>query len=277
MSEIESKSGLAEINNARIYYEISGTGSPFVMIHAGVADHRQWDNEFTHFAKQYRVLRYDMRGYGKSEPIEGEFNHLQDLTALLDEFHMDQSLILMGCSMGGGLAMDYALRHPSMVTALIMVDSGPSGLELDVPTPAKFEEAEKAYEAGDFDLLADLETQIWFDGARRTPIQVNQEMRKLAYEMNRLALSHEAKQLGKRLPNTRESAVNHLSELNIPVLVIVGDQDTPYMLAAADYMVEKIPSARKVIVKDAAHLPNMEHPAEFQRTVTSFLDDVIPL
>ena len=270
---IRNDSGLAAINNALIYYELAGDGYPFVMIHAGVADSRQWNNEFAYFANRFRVLRYDMRGYGKSEPVEGEFSNLQDLSALLDYLHLDQSIILMGCSMGGGLAMDYALTYPSKVKALIMVDSGPSGLELDIPSPTKFEEAEKAYDTGDLDLVAEIETQIWFDGMGRTPTQVNQEMRKLAYEMNHIALSHEATQLGKRLPNTQALAVERLNELNIPVLVIVGAQDIPYMLAAADYMVEKTSSARKIIIEDAAHLPNMDHPDEFQRIVSTFLDE----
>jgi 2-hydroxy-6-oxonona-2,4-dienedioate hydrolase len=245
------------------------------MIHAGVADNRQWNNEFSHFAHRFHVLRYDMRGYGKSEPVEGGFSHFGDLTALLDHLQLDQPLILMGCSMGGGLAMDFAITQPSRVRALILVDSGPRGLKLDVPTPAKFEEAEEAYNAGDFDRLAELETQIWFDGTGRAPDQVNQPMRQLLYEMNRNALSYEAKGLGKRLPDSEVPATEHLSELTMPVLVIVGAHDTPYMLAAADYMLEKIPSARKAIIEDAAHLPNMDKPDEFQHIVTEFLGGII--
>jgi len=272
MTHLRSDFGLAAVNDARIYYEIAGEGRPFVMIHAGVADSRQWNNEFAHFADRFRVVRYDLRRCGKSEPVDGEFSHLQDLTALLDHLHVDAPLVLMGCSMGGGLAMDFALAQPSRVKALIMVDSGPSGLELDVPALAKFEEAEKAYDAGDLDLLAELETQIWFDGLGRTSAQVDQPMRRLAYEMDRNALSLEAKHLGKRLPDTQAPAAQRLSELRMPVLVIVGAHDTPYILAAADHMLERIPSARKVIIKDAAHLPNMDHPAEFQRIVATFLD-----
>jgi pimeloyl-ACP methyl ester carboxylesterase len=275
MPKLQNNSGLAPINNALIYYEIAGEGQPFVMIHAGVADHRQWNNEFAYFANRFRVLRYDMRGYGKSEPVEGEFSHLQDLTALLDYLHIEQPVILMGCSMGGGLAMNFALTQPSRVKALIMVGSGPGGLELDVPTPPKFAEAEKAWKAGDLDLVAEIETQIWFDGQGRTPDQVNQEMRQLLYDMNRIALANEAKELGKRLPDTETPAVERLSELHIPVLAIVGDQDTPYIQAAGDYMLEKIPSAQKVIIEDAAHLPNMDHPEEFQRVVTKFLEGVV--
>lgn len=272
MSEVQVETGMAAINDARIYYEVAGQGAPFVMIHAGVADSRQWNNEFAYFAQRFRVLRYDLRGYGKSEPVEGEFNHLRDLAALLDALHFEAPLILMGCSMGGGLAMDFALERPEMVRALVMVCSGPSGLELDVPVPGKFEQAEQAWKAGDLDLLAELETQIWFDGSGRSPDQVDQEMRRLLYEMDRLALSHESRGLGKRIPNTEIPAFDRLGELQAPLLVIVGAHDVPYILAAADYMLENAPSARKVTIQDAAHLPNMEHPAEFRDALSAFLD-----
>jgi len=274
MSTPRTKTGFVNIDGAQIYYETAGEGIPFVMIHAGVADSRQWNNEFAFFARNHQVLRYDMRGYGKSEPVDGEFSHMSDLVSLLNSLELQGPLVMMGCSMGGGLAMDFALTHPSRMKALIMVGSGPSGLKLDMPVPAKFAEAEKAFEAGDLDLTAEIETQIWFDGTDRKPEQVNQAMRKLAYEMDRNALSYEARQLGKRLPNTDTPGFDRLKDLSIPVLVIVGTHDTPYILAAADYMINKIPSARKVRIEDAAHLPNMDQPQEFQTIVNAFLESL---
>lgn len=267
----QTKSGFIHNGNAQLYYETAGQGLPFVMIHAGVADSRQWNNEFAFFAQNYQVVRYDMRGYGKSEPVAGEFNHMDDLITILDALGLHGPIVLMGCSMGGGLAMDFALTHPSRARALIMVGSAPSDLKLDVPRPANFAELEKAFEAGDLDLTSELETQIWFDGAGRTPEQVNPEMRKLLYEMNRLALAHEVKNLGKRLPNAPTPAFDRLGDLNIPVLIVVGAHDTPYILAASDYMVERIPSVQKVLIEDAAHLPNMDHPDQFQAIVSDFL------
>jgi pimeloyl-ACP methyl ester carboxylesterase len=270
----KTRAEFLNVGTAKIYYETAGTGMPLVMIHAGVADSRQWNNEFAFFSQTHQVLRYDMRGYGKSEPVEGEFSHLSDFDSILDALGIDEPLVLMGCSMGGSLAMDFALSHPAKARAIIMVGSAPSGLELDVPTPAKFADAEKAFEAGDLDLVAEIETQIWFDGSGRTPEQVNPEMRKLLYEMNRLALIHEVKQLGKRLPNTETPAAARLQDLDIPVLIVVGSHDTPYIRAAAEYMEENIKSAQKVVIEDAAHLPNMDQPHEFQGIVADFLKNL---
>jgi pimeloyl-ACP methyl ester carboxylesterase len=178
----------------------------------------------------------------------------------------------MGSSMGGGLALDYTLEHPTRVKALIMVDAGPTGLNLDVPIPNEFAEVEKNYNEGNLDMVAKLETHIWFDGIKRTPEQVNKKMRQLVYEMNLNGIMHDAKKLGKKLPNTKIPAVERLQMLKIPILIIVGAYDTPYLLAAATYMVDKISTAQKVIIKDAAHLPNLDHPIEFQQIVAKFLD-----
>jgi pimeloyl-ACP methyl ester carboxylesterase len=271
MSDNPVKSGLAAVNNAHIYYETAGEGPPFVMIHAGVADSRQWNNEFTHFADRFQVVRYDLRGYGRSEPVAGEFSHLADLIALLDYLELHEPALLMGCSMGGGLAINFALTRPSQTAGLILVGAGPPGLELDTPTPAKFAAAEQAYQAGDFDLLAEIETQIWFDGVGRTPDQVNQAMRRLAYEMNRQALAHYAKKLGQELPGTEIVAADEISALRAPTLIIVGAHDIPYTHAAADYLLARLPSARKALIADAAHLTNMDQPEEFRRVVTEFL------
>jgi len=265
--------GFAKTGRAKIYFESAGEGQPLIFIHAGVADNRQWNNEFDYFANQYRVIRYDMRGYGKSEPVQGEYTNLDDLTGLLNHLNVNEPVTLMGCSMGGGLAMDFTLTYPARVIKLIMVDSGPNGLDLDVEGPSdKFEKASKAFDDGDFDLTAEIETQIWFDGINRNPEQVNQVMRKLLFEMNLIALNNEAKDLGKRLPNTEIKAFEYLQEIKIPVLIIVGDNDIPYMHAAADFMIERLPSARKIVIQDAAHLPNMDQPIEFRKIVEEFLE-----
>lgn len=272
---MEIESGFAESGNAKLYYELAGKGQSIILFHAGIADSRQWENEFTHFANDFRVLRYDRRGYGRSNPVDGEFSHMEDLIALLDQLGLNHPLLLIGCSMGGTLAMDFALAHPSSVKALVMVGSGPSGLRLDVPSHPKMAEAEQAYKAGNLERLAELETQIFFDGMGRTAQEVNQQMRAMALEMSRLALSHDAKGLGKRLPDTEKPAAERLYQLEIPVLILVGEHDEPYSLAAADHMVEHIPSAVKVIIPDAAHLSNMDQPEQFQKIVRSFLDEVL--
>lgn len=267
---------IVNANGAQLYCETAGRGAPFLMIHAGVADSRQWNNEFESYSGTYKVIRYDMRGYGKSEPAEGDFNHMQDLGAVLDALLVQEPAILMGCSMGGALAMDFALEHPSRVQALILVGSRPSGLDLDVPESPKYALAEKAWQEGNIDLTAEIETQIWFDGVGRDPSNVNPGMRQLAFEMDRRALEHEAKNLGTRLPNSTMPAYQRLGRVAIPVLIVVGAQDQPSIHAAAEYMVKHLPNVHMVEIEDAAHLTNMDQPREFQDVVGNFLSTCIP-
>jgi len=264
---------MLRINNADIHYEQAGSGATIVMIHAGIADSRQWNNEFQRFADRYEVIRYDMRGFGQSEPADGEFNHLDDLTVLLETLKVEGPIVLIGCSMGGGLALDYTLQNAARVAALILVDSAPSGLHIDVETPEKFKLVEAAENAGDLELVAELETQIWFDGDR-PPDEVNQTMRKLVFDMNRVALSHAAKQLGKRLPNTESPAVERLKEIQVPVLAILGAHDIPYMHAAIDYLDNELANIQTETIENAAHLPNLDQPDEFEKIVRVFLESL---
>ena len=264
---------LLNIDNAAIYYEVAGAGQPLVFIHAGVADSRQWNNEFEIFASGYQVIRYDLRGYGKSEPAEGEFNYLHDLAALLDHLKIEQPAVIIGCSMGGGLALDFAVKFPGRVAALVLVAAAPSGLELDVEEPEKFLLVEEAEKAGDLDLVAELETQIWFDGGRDTD-SINKDMRKLAFDMNRQALAHDSMHLGTRLPNTEPSVSDRFGELDVPVLAMIGSHDIPYMYAALEFMIEKIPNIQTAKINNAAHMPNMDDPAGFYSLVANFLGDL---
>jgi len=277
---LSKKTGFADINGARLYYELAGEGQPFAMIHAGISDHRLWNNEFDYFANHYQVLRFDMRGYGKSKPVEGEFNIQDDFEALLDTLNIDAPMILMGCSIGAGLVIDFALTHPERVKSLILVGGAPAGLELEdlgleVEEPVElFAQAEKAFEANDLDLTTELDMQIWFDGMGRTKDDVNPTIRQFAFDINRTVIEHEAKDLGKHIRKKFDKpATECFDELTLPILLIVGENDIPLMIAATDYMEQHLPNATKVIMSDTAHLPNMEHPQVFQQLVKDFLSN----
>lgn len=264
------QTGFADINGAKIYYETAGTGRNLVMLHAGIADNRMWDDQFSAFGQDYRVIRYDQRNYGQSAPVQNaEFRRLDDLTALLDFLKVD-SAIMMGCSMGGGLAIDFTLQNPARVEALILVGSGPDGFEFDEPPPPYWDELVAAFKDGDIEHTAELEARLWFDGTGRTPEQVDASIRQKMIEMNTIALNNEKAGTGKELAS-ESKASTRLSEIRVPTLVIVGDRDTAYLLAAADYMAANIASAQKVVMPNTAHVPSMEYPTEFNRIVRDFL------
>ncbi|HEY0605679.1 MAG TPA: alpha/beta hydrolase [Herpetosiphonaceae bacterium] len=265
-------SGFAEVNGTRLYYEIAGSGQPLVMIHAGVADRRLWDEQWQVFAERYTVIRYDMRGFGKSAVAEGTFGHHDDLYALLSWLGLEQAY-LMGCSRGGSTAIDVTLEHPELVKALILVCSGPGGAPDDgSPPPRQWEEIRSSFRARDLQRTSELEVEVWVDGPNRTPEQVERRVRDLVYEMNLIALQNEVAAEGKAEEQALEPpAYDRLGEIRVPTLIIVGDQDQPGVITAGDLMEERIAGARKVVMHGTAHVPSLEQPAEFNRIVLDFL------
>lgn len=267
------KAGYAQVKGARLYYELAGGGAPLVMIHAGIADSRMWDGEFKVFQRSHRVLRFDMRGYGRSLPVEGEFNLQDDCEALLNSLGITDPMILIGCSMGGGLAIDFALSHPERVAALILVGSDPAGLELEADWPDElFAQSEAAFKAADVQRVAELDMRIWFDGVGRSAQDVDARARQRAFEMARLVTEHELKGIGRHVrKGASVPAAERMGELLMPALIVIGENDLPYLRLAADYMAASIPNATKLVIPNAGHLPNMEQPALFQNALRDFL------
>ena len=112
--------------NARLATTAAGSGDVIIFLHAGVADRRMWRPQLDAFAAGHRVVAYDRRGFGETACTPEPFSHLDDLRAVHRATTAEPAL-LVGCSMGGGLAMDYALAHPAAVRALVLVGSAVSG------------------------------------------------------------------------------------------------------------------------------------------------------
>ena len=260
----------ADVNGAMLYYEVAGEGEPLVLVHAGIADSRMWDGQVETFARRYRVIRYDLRGFGKTGTVEGTYSHHEDLRGLLDALGIEQAH-LVGCSMGGGAVLDFALRYPERVGALILVGAAVSGFEGDFEPPEQWDELVAADKAGDLERISELEVRIWVDGPARRPEEVDAAVRDLVHEMNLVALQNEASGIGEELPPD-PPAVDRLSEVRAPALILVGDADQRRTLAAADLLADGLPNARRVVMTGAAHLPNMERPEEFNRILLDYLE-----
>jgi pimeloyl-ACP methyl ester carboxylesterase len=262
--------GFAKINGASLYYEVMGGGEPLVLVHAGIADGRMWDRQLEPFARHYRVVRYDMRGFGRTPMVEGSYSHHEDLDGLLDFLGIEWGRFV-GCSMGGKTVLDFTLRHPERARALVPIGPAVSGFEPDIDPPEQWDELVAAYEAGNLDQVSELEVQIWVDGPHRGPDKVDPSVRDLVREMNLIALENEASGLGEERP-PEPPAAGRLSEIQAPSLIVVGDRDRPEIVAAAELLAERLPNAQKVVMPETAHLPNMERPEEFNRIVLEFLD-----
>ena len=119
--------GMAEVNRTKLYYEIMGQGHPLVLIHGGLLDCRMWDGQFKKFAEYYKVIRYDIRGYGKFALPKGKYSHVKDLLGLLKFLEIEKAHII-GLSLGGANAIDFALEYPDLVSSLILTSTAPVGM-----------------------------------------------------------------------------------------------------------------------------------------------------
>ena len=116
-------SGFIEVDGGRLYFEADGSGHPLVLVHAGVANLRQWDAQVPVFAEHYRVIRYDTRGWGQSETEQVEFANRADLATVLDQLG-ERSAYLLGLSRGGSIVLDFALDYAERTDALIFAAGG---------------------------------------------------------------------------------------------------------------------------------------------------------
>jgi pimeloyl-ACP methyl ester carboxylesterase len=211
-----------------------------------------------------------MRGFGRSEMVEGPYAHHLDLLALLDALGVERAH-LVGCSIGGRTAVDFTLEYPGRVRSLVLVGSAIGGAEIWGDPPDQWEELVSADNAGDLGRVSELEVQIWVDGPTRSPDLVNPGVRDLVREMNLIALRNEASGLGDEGP-LEPPSIDRLDEIRVPTLVIVGELDRPETVARAETLERSIPGARRIAMPGVAHVPNMERPAEFNRIALVFLE-----
>lgn len=272
----ESKSGYAEIKDVRLYYEMDGEGSDLVFIHAGCADHRMWDDQFSTFARHHRALRYDMRGYGKSTVSTGSFSNRDDLYDLLEILGIRQAHFI-ACSMGSFAVTDFALEHPEKIKSLVLVSPALS-YQYEGSPPQPVLEMIDARKTGNLKHAAELQAQIWADGPKRNSDQVNNEVHELVYQMSLDALTLQADIIRATAFLIEESlnppAMKRLAQISAPTLVIVGDLDDDSEMAIADVLTTHINGAQKVVMHGTAHLPNMEKPQKFNQIVLEFLKEV---
>ena len=260
--------GFAEVHGARLYYEVAGEGHPLVLIHAGIADSRMCDDQFGAFAQHYRVIRYDVRGFGHSAMPAGPFSHHADLLGLLKFLGVDRTY-LVGVSIGGAISIDFTLAYPAMVDVLVPVASGVSGNKRSDAIVQAWAEIDAAAEAGDLARAVELELRMWVDGPLRSPDQVDPAIRERVREMNAHNFTLPTDQ--GTLQPLDPPAISRLEEIRVPTLIIVGDQDRPEILATADLLAAGIADAQTVVMRGVAHVPNMERPQEFNQIVLDFL------
>ena len=259
-----------EIGGATLSGLEQGEGLPVVFLHAGVCDKRMWLEQMEAVAARgWHAIAYDRRGYGETTSEDEPFSHLDDLEALLDEMDI-HAAILVGCSMGGGLAVDFALAYPGRVIGLVLMGTSINGAPWSVTAQeSAIEMAEEdAWERGDIDLLNRVQAHEWLDGPRSQSGRVGGAVRELFLDMNAAVLSKP--ELTQEEPSP--DAWNRIKSVAAPTLLIVGDEDFTALVDRHETLSETMPNAIGVVLEGAAHIPSIEKPGLVNSVLLQFLD-----
>jgi pimeloyl-ACP methyl ester carboxylesterase len=258
------------INGAKIAYEIEGAGPPVVFIHPGIADRRAFDPQVAQFRDSYRCIRHDMRGFGASQMPEGFYSHMEDLRVLMDTLKIERAH-LVGISLGGSVALEFAIRYRFRPISLSLVGASVHGWRWGDAMEA-YGKAEEALAAKhDLQGRVDLDMRTWVYGPTRGPGSIaphlSLRIRSMVEGANRRA-ADQARGTHQRLD---PPAVERLRVIRAPTMVIWGKDDFEEVPPVAEHLARTIRGARKAVIEDAAHLPNLERPQEFNRVLGQFL------
>ena len=264
-------SGTVPVQDGKLYYEVKGKGHPLILIHAGFLDRRMWDEQFELFSNSYNVVRYDVRGFGRSTKAETKFSDFEDLHALLQHLKLDKVYII-GVSNGGRIAIDFTTSYQNQVDGLVLVGAGVSGRKTSDPIEdqvwkefdKQMARQEDLIKQGKLKEAAEMDVNAW--AAAQNP-ESRKKIMTIALENAHVQLDNPWKHQVSPDP----ASYKRLPEITVPTLVMIGDRDVKGMQLIANDLHSKIPGSKKVVVNGADHIVNMSRPEEFNRIVLEFL------
>ncbi len=254
-----------EVGGSKLFYEIAGTGPAMVFIHDGHMDSESWDAQWKFFSASHRVIRYDRRGYGKSTPANAPYSNIDDLRTLLAHVGVTNA-VLIGCSAGGRLALDFTLEHPALVRRLVLVGPVVSGLDFsehfDQRVRAGFRPLREKNDVGA--AITNWTNDAWLIAS--TNLIAKERFRKIM-----LANPHNMTRTSQYSRPPLRLAISRLGEISAPTLIVVGEADIPDVHAHCGAIQAGVSNAQRIVVPGSAHFVHFELPAEFNQIVARFL------
>jgi pimeloyl-ACP methyl ester carboxylesterase len=244
-----------------LFYEESGSGEPVVLIHAFSVDRRMWEPQIRAFETRFRVVRYDLRGHGRSPASPEPYTAYGDLRALLDALMIDKAT-LIGLSAGAEVALNFAIVHPERVARLVLAAPGLTGYK--APPLPWLKPVFEAAAAGDPERAA----RLWAE----TPIMAMHTNRSASKTIEDLVTSNARLWTLKRTEQPLSpAAIGRLGEVKAPTLVIIGDADLPHIKEIGNLLVKEIATAKVVTIAGAGHIVNLDTPEAFNDAVLAFV------
>jgi 3-oxoadipate enol-lactonase len=259
------------VPGGQLFVVDEGSGPPIVLLHAGIADQRSWNDMVPLLnAAGYRTIRYDQRGAGRTTTEDVSFSRIDDLVAVLDALGITRA-VLVGNSMGGQLAFDTALEHPDRVVAIVGVGAGLGGFDggNTAVELALFKEMERLEEQDPVDpaAVAEIDAQVWVDGPGQPATRVPAAVRNLVLEMD---FWDPSKPQGKPI-RLDPPASERLAELRCPVLAVAGELDVSEVAVTARHLEANAENARALVWPDVAHMIGMEQPHRLADAIVEFV------
>ena len=259
-----------DVPGGRLAADDEGDGPPILLVHSAIVNRRAWDPVVPYLTEAgYRAIRYDMRGFGESTTEDVEYGPHEDMVAVLDHFGVGRAAVV-GNSMGASFSLEAVLESPERFVAFVWVGGGISGFARDrAPHEQLLFKAESdAEEAGDMDLAAELDTQIWVDGIGQPSTRVAPDVRAAIKAMDRELLNPGRVFGDDKRP---EPSLGRLGDVAVPTLAVVGDLDTTDTRTAAERLAADVPDARLVRLPDVAHIIGMEAPDRLAALIVEHL------
>lgn len=259
----------ADAVGTRIAYDTVGSGPDIIFVHAGIADRTMWEPQLEAFSSRCRCTAFDIRGFGESPVGEESFSRRDDLAAVMDAVGAAHATVI-GCSVGAGFALDFAIEQPTRVERLVLVGVTPAGFdqEDDSFLMDLWPQVEAAIERGDFEESGRLEARAWVDGPRRdagtAPKWIRDKVVDWCIAINQVKDWGDSVQLD-------PPAMGRLDEVTAPTLVIVGTEDADVVIDGCRATAQGIDGAELIEFDDTAHLPNLEVTTAFNAALEGFL------
>jgi pimeloyl-ACP methyl ester carboxylesterase len=247
-------------------YQETGDGAPIVLIQGANLPMEMWDAQVKFFASEFKVVRYDVRGFGGSGPRDGvPYQSHTDLLALLDHLRIERAH-LIGLSLGGRIAVDFALTYPDRVASLVLAGPGLSGYQFNAQAMRSWiERIIAAQSEGDFFLAAD----VWLETGFMAPAMDNPE---LAPRLTRLAHANARVWASRDLEvPLSPPAVDRLGEIDAPTLLLLGERDVDDEHRIVETLHREVSGAQLEVFPRVGHVINLEAPEAFNRIVHRFL------
>ncbi len=249
-----------DLPGGRLVGEVSGAGPAVVLLHAGVADRRMWNDLAPELARDRRVIRFDARGFGASPPSSGPYLAAADVLAVLD--HLDvQTAQLVGASMGGYVALDTAVAAPARVSSLVLLASGLPGWDYGPEVREYWRAESQALARDDIDTVIELNLEFWVRGTGR---EWSPRLRAVADELRdplRIIARNQADAEDLEQDPDRP-ARDVLPSIAIRTTVVIGENDAADFVRIGEHLASQLPEARLVRMADTAHLPALERPEQ---------------